>query len=166
MRFLKNRDAVSGLFLTAFSVWAFFSSNSFGKSSISTYGNPAVVPRIVTAVIFVLAVLIMMDGVKEVKVQPADEKASGWKKVGSKEHLPEIMTFLLLTIYVVTIKEIGFVITTAVYLFLQMFILSCFNTKQIWLFLLIACFISPALFYGFRTFFDVLLPAGVLGWNP
>lgn len=166
MRFLKNRDGASGLFLAVFSAWAFYSADSFSRSSISTYGNPAVVPRIVTAIIFVLAVLILLDGVKEMKTRPADLEISAQKKRDAKEQLPEIMTFLLLTIYVMTIKKIGFVITTAAYLFLQMFILSCFDTKRIWLFLLIACIISPALFYGFRTFFDVLLPAGALGWNP
>ena len=54
MRFFKNKDAASGIFLVVFSIWAFCSTSAFGKSSISTYGNPAVVPRIVTVVIFVL----------------------------------------------------------------------------------------------------------------
>lgn len=166
MRFFKNKDAASGIFLVVFSIWAFCSTSAFGKSSISTYGNPAVVPRIVTIVIFVLASLILMDGVKEVKRQEIGGETLEQGSLFSKERLPELMTFLLLVIYVVTIRAIGFVITTAVYLCLQMFILSCFDTKKIWLFLLIACIISPALFYGFRTFFDVLLPAGVLGWNP
>lgn len=166
MRFFRNKDAVSGLFLTVFSVWALYSTSAFASSSISAYGNPAVVPRITILIILVLSVLILSDGVRAMRGQATAGEAGCKKQTFLKEQLPEILTFLLLAVYVILIKPVGFVITTAVYLGLQMYILSCFDRKKIWLFALIACVISPALYYGFRTCFDVLLPAGILNWNP
>lgn len=166
MKFLRNKDVVSGTFLAALSVWAFLSSGAFAWSSISAYGNPAVVPRIVAGIIFILAVFICWDGVKNASAKDGDivreERGGLW----GKEQLPELFTFLLLCVYVLALKQIGFVIATAVYLCLQMFVLSCFDIRKLWLFLITAVIISPALFYVFRTFFDVLLPAGILGWNP
>lgn len=159
-RLLGNKDSISGLFILLFAIWAFRSTGEFAQSSISSYGNPAIAPRVTLVIVIGLAALIMLDGLRQTDVGAA-ESTVGKKK--GLESLPEPLTFALILVYVIVLKPVGYVIATSVYLCLQMFILSCFDRKKIWQFLIISCLISPLLFYGFRAFFNVLLPAGILG---
>lgn len=164
MRFLRNKDAVSGAFLIIFSAWAFYATEAFASSSISSYGNPSTVPRIVIIAIFLLAIWILLDGIKQIReANGQEEKKDNRPWV---ERLPEILTLLLLAAYVIALRSVGYVISTTLYLFLQMFVLSCFEKRKIWLFLLIACIVSPLFYFLFRVCFNVFLPAGILNWNP
>lgn len=161
MKYLKNKDFVSGLTLVLLSIIGFFSTNKFNVSSISSFGNPATVPRLVLLLLFIMSALTMIGAIR--RENGSDEKGEARSL---EQKLPEYLTFVLLVVYVFTVKPIGYVISTAIYLFLQMYVLSCFEKKRIWVFALIAIIVSPLLFYIFRAFFDVLLPAGILGWRP
>ncbi len=165
MKKLTNKDIVSGVFLIVLSVAAWFATNQFDKSSISSYRNPATVPRAVITILFVFAIMILADGIKESRLSYQSETEVE-KTFSFRSRLPEILTYILIALYVTLLKPIGFVITTSVYLFLQMFVLSCFDVKNCLKFAIIALFVAPALFYIFRVFFNVFLPTGLLNWNP
>ena len=160
-KYLKNRDFVSGFVLVLLSVIGFYSTNKFNLSSISSYGNPATVPRIILILLFIMSALTMVGAIRK-------ENGDGENREerSLEQKLPEYLTFVLLVVYVFTVKPIGYVISTAIYLLLQMYVLSCFEKRRLWLFALIAIMVSPLLYYIFRAFFDVLLPAGILGWRP
>ena len=160
-KYLKNRDFVSGFVLVLLSVIGFYSTNKFNVSSISSYGNPATVPRIILILLFIMSALTMIGAIRK-------ENGDGENREerSLEQKLPEYLTFVLLVVYVFTVKPIGYVISTAIYLLLQMYVLSCFEKRRLWLFALIAIMVSPLLYYIFRAFFDVLLPAGILGWRP
>ena len=163
MKKIKNKDTISGLFLVILSVAAWFGTNNFNRSSISSYGNPATVPRAAIAILFVFAVLILADGLKGKETEAEAEKDSTHS---IKYRLPEISTYILIVLYVAFLKPVGFVISTAVYLFFQMLALSCFDVKNCWKYAIIALLVSPVIFYIFRVFFNVFLPTGLLNWNP
>ena len=163
MKRLKNKDFISGLLLVILTLFAWFSTKNFDKSSISAYGNPATVPRVIIIILFAFAVMIMIDGLKK---KNEDNKTKSKDPVPLIQKLPELLTFILLTLYVALLRKVGFVITTAVYLFFQIFVLSNFNIKKSWQYALIAVIVSPILYYLFRVYFNVFLPAGVLNWNP
>ncbi len=162
-RLIRNKDCVSGLLIFLLAAWAFHSTGAFAQSSLSSYGSPAVVPRVVLTIIMGLAVLITLEGLRRAGAQGEHDTE---RKGNRLEKLPEPLTLALMIVYVIALKPVGYVIATTVYLCLQMYVLSCFDRRKIWQFLLIACVISPLLFYAFRSFFSVLLPAGILGWNP
>lgn len=160
-KYLKNRDFVSGFVLVLLSVIGFYSTNKFNVSSISSYGNPATVPRIILILLFIMSALTMVGAIRK-----ENGEGENREERSLEQKLPEYLTFVLLVVYVFTVKPIGYVISTAIYLLLQMYVLSCFEKRRLWLFALIAIMVSPLLYYIFRAFFDVLLPAGILGWRP
>lgn len=160
MRLIKNKDIVSGLFLLIVSVALFSNTNMFNNSSISSYGNPATVPRIVIVLLFILSLLILLGGIRRTVKDPGTESQT---TIIWNDKLLSVLTFILLSGYIISVKPVGYIISTALYLFLQMFILSCFDTCKLWTFGIISCIASPTLFYVFRVFFDVFLPTGILG---
>ena len=125
-RLVRNKDSLSGLLILLFAAWAFHSTGAFAQSSLSAYGSPAVVPRVVLAMIMGLAVLIMLDGLRQTEI-PAENDTE--KKEKRLEKLPEPLTLVLMIAYVLALKPVGYVIATIVYLCLQMFVLSCFDRK-------------------------------------
>lgn len=162
MKLLKNKDLISGALLLALSVWAFVDTEKYNVSSISSYGNPATVPRFVIAIIFIMAVVILTDGIKQLKHAETEQE----EVKPFKEYLPVVITFILLAAYVTCLRLVGFVISTFVYMILQMFTLSCFDKKRLCIYLIIACVTAPLLYWVFRSLFNVMLPAGILHWNP
>ena len=164
MRIVKNRDVVSGSLLFVLALWALYDTRKYDVSSISSYGNPAVVPRFVITIVLILAILILADGVKLLK-QAGAEKVVEPKRSG-KELLPIVFTVIILSAYILCLKQVGFVVSTIIYMSLQMYILSCFDRRKLWMYFLIAFVTTPLLYWMFRTFFNVLLPAGVIPWYP
>lgn len=154
MKFLKNKDVISGITLILLAAWLFAQSFQFKVSNVSLYGA-ATVPRVTALFLAILAAGVLRDGLLAGNVNSIE-------KISLKERLPEYLTYILLFAYVILIKPLGFVITSALYLSAQMYILSNFNRKWLPVYIAIGCISSPLLYYMFRQFFDVFLPNGIL----
>lgn len=76
-----------------------------------------------------------------------------------KGGLLTIGTFL---IYILVYNFVGFVISSAVFLFVQMLILSDKTNRKIWLFALIAVVLPIFVYFLFTRAFSLLLPSGLL----
>lgn len=119
------------------------------------------VPAIIAAALAVLAALIIAEG-RGRRGEPAGE--SGEKTPAHpRERLPVRLTFALLAIYVFAIEPAGFLLATFVYLTAQMYILSRFDARRLWLFIIIAGAGTTLIYWVFRTYFHVLLPQGIPG---
>lgn len=153
MKQLKNRDVVSGGALTLFAVWLYAQTYGFKVSNVSRFGS-ATIPRVVAAFLALLALGVIWDGIHSGQAERANRT---WE-----ERLPESMTYVVLFLYVIFIRRIGFLITSALYLGIQMFILSNFNKKRLLLYFAVGCIGSAVLYYSFRYIFGVVLPGGIL----
>ena len=161
MKYLRNKEILSGAFLVILSVILLFSTESFNTSSISAYGNPATVPRIILVLLAVISVMILISGILKVRKEgDTDESA----KPDMNERLPFILTFILIAVYILSVSILGYIVSTTIYLFLQIFILSCFSKKRLVLNVIIAIGTSVILFCIFRYGFDVFLPRGIFGF--
>ena len=161
MKYLRNKEILSGAFLVILSVILLFSTESFNTSSISAYGNPATVPRIILALLAVISVMILISGILKVQKEgDTDESA----KPDMNERLPFILTFILIAVYILSVSILGYIVSTTIYLFLQIFILSCFSKKRLVLNVIIAIGTSVIVFCIFRYGFDVFLPRGIFGF--
>ena len=74
-----------------------------------------------------------------------------------------VATIVVFTAYVLLMKPVGFIITSAVYLFLQMLILCPKEKRNSILFAVISVVCAVAIYYIFRNGLNVMLPAGILG---
>ena len=161
MKYLRNKEILSGAFLVILSVILLFSTESFNTSSISAYGNPATVPRIILVLLAAISVMILISGILKVRKEgDTDESA----KPDMNERLPFILTFILIAVYILSVSILGYIVSTTIYLFLQIFILSCFSKKRLVLNVIIAIGTSVILFCIFRYGFDVFLPRGIFGF--
>lgn len=81
-----------------------------------------------------------------------------------KENQEIILTFISLAVYVALLEPIGFLIMTAVYLFVQTLILTQKEKRRYLLTFIISIVIAVALDYIFVRLLNVLLPLGIFGF--
>ncbi|GGB38990.1 hypothetical protein GCM10011409_15650 [Lentibacillus populi] len=87
-----------------------------------------------------------------------EDKASRWLRYKNV-----LITTVLIVLYILLMPIIGFLITTAVYLFIQFCLLGQRKYWNIPLFLILSILTSVIVYYVFRLGFEVMLPAGILG---
>lgn len=123
-------------------------------------------PRIVVGVMAVLGLLILVRGIKaaRVSVSAEEDHADSSKGITTGTRCV-IETLIAIFVYVFLMEPVGFLITTVLYLFVQMLILapSPITKKNYLLFAMISLISSIGIYLLFTRVFYLLLPAGILG---
>lgn len=176
----KYEDVFSGFFLLIVSVIMFVATFSF-QALTTTFVGPAFMPQIISVAIAIFSLVIIGSGIKKAKnakfeteegglVEAAEEKGTG-EEVHAGDLLKEkesgykavLITLAAMAIYIFLIPIIGFLITTIVYLFVQMLILCHKTKRRMVLFAVISVVSSVLIYYLFRNVFYVMLPTGIIG---
>lgn len=157
MKYLKEKywDLYAGIILFLFSGALYYGGMTVRMIEISRYGS-GFFPKILAILLAATSVFIILAGRR--KALGSEESAKDdthWKGV--------LSTFVLMLAYMALIPKLGFMLTTAAYLFLQMNILSGKEHRKLGLFALVALVASPAIYFTFVKAFKLMLPAGILG---
>lgn len=150
----RRRDILCALLFLAFGIFMF--SNSLGiRPMIDKEVGSGYVPKALSLVMIVLSGLMLVLTVLNKKVG-ATEKTDEDVKSG-------VLTILALAAYVALFQVLGFLVTTAFYLFFQITILSTRQNRNLLLFAVISV-LAPVIIYGiFTTLFQMPFPSGILG---
>lgn len=162
---LKNKNIQSGIFLLLVSVVMFVATLSFKQLTTSQVG-PAFMPQIISALIGLMSIAIIIEGYRKVKSgTKGDPDEEGEEVQGNAKEIsyrPVIQSFVLMAIYVAVMPVVGFLITTMLYMFLQMMILSSKPERRWLLFAIVSVVASSVIYYVFRNVFYIMLPSGLL----
>ena len=168
---IKYQDVISGFFLLIVSVAMFAVTFSFEALTVSKVG-PDFMPKIIASMIMIFSIIIIANGLKKAKVhnentgayqESQGDDTKSVSKDEKKNLLPVMMTLGLMIGYFVLIPILGFLLMTALYLFLQMLLLSHKSNRKIWLFAILSIATSALIYYVFRSVFYVMLPTGIIG---
>ena len=120
-------------------------------------------PRVIAILIIALSIGFLATTLSSaLKTMKSGNKAENTSEKQNVKRI--IITMALLVAYVALMNTIGFVITTIIYLFLQMVILGNHPTKKdIILYAVIAVVVPIVVNYVFVEGFQLLLPEGILG---
>ncbi|WP_180994104.1 tripartite tricarboxylate transporter TctB family protein [Bacillus sp. Marseille-P3661] len=158
----RYKDIISGTFLFLVAVVLYVATYSIQSFTDAGYGV-TFVPRVVAIIIAFLSLLVLIQAIKNAKANSNDvvEKDSEY----APNYKSTFLTFVLIIIYMIMLQPVGFILSTTLYLVLQMFILSNFNRdrKKIILFITISTISSVSLYFIFVNLLSVILPAGILG---
>lgn len=162
----KYWDLASGSFLLLFSVILFIGAQRVKTLAVSSIGS-GFFPSVVAVLLAITSMVIIIGGLAQArkpdaasgKVKAADGKAAEdkprvWGVIG---------TFALMAFYAILLPKLGFLITTTVYLFVQINILSPKESRKLFMFGIISVVTSVVIYYTFVKVFNLMLPAGILG---
>ncbi len=154
----KYWDLASGIFLLVFSVVLFIGAKNVKTLSVSSVGS-GTFPSIIAVILAIVSVAIIVGGVK--KARGPDEKSKAAE--GKPRMWAVLATFAIMAIYATLMPTLGFMITTAAYLFAQMYIMAAKEHQKPVLFGIISVVASVSIYYMFVKVFSLMLPAGILG---
>ena len=154
----KYGNLVLGLLFMIVGVVYYFMAAALPPSKIMDTG-PSFVPKIIAAVTFVVAALLTLTSVGKLRKlkdsAPANEAKSEYWRV--------LLTMAAFGVYVHCFERIGFLVSTCVYLFIQMSIMAPREKIRLPLFAVISVVTGSVIYYVFRYRLNVILPAGILG---
>lgn len=149
------------LFLLMFSVTAFW--QSYAISGFTGLSTPGVFPMLASATMIVAAVCILLQNLRHSGDLPKNVALSGSGFIQTILPRRLVVMLLLITSYLVAMPAIGFLLSSAVFLFLSF---SYLWRRSFVISLLITIVSVGSVYLVFRKLFQVVLPKGALlqGW--
>lgn len=152
----KKRDLLCSVIFLAFGIFMFVQSAAIKPLMGSKDLGSGFVPKIIAGCIIVIAaaklIMTLTSKKEEKKIENDEDKMGG------------LLTIALLLIYSVLFNTLGFILSTMLYLFAQMLILSDERNRKIPLFAVIAV-VAPVAIYGLFVYvIKMPLPIGLFGF--
>ena len=160
----KYGDIIVGVFFMLLSAAMLVMAKMLPKSTVMDIG-PDFMPMCIGVMTFVLAAALVFLNIKNMKIYVASAEAEGPEKADYKRVLT---SFIIILVYVFVLKSVGFIISTLVYLPVQMFILAPEERrgkKNVIQLLLTDVLFTFVVFFLFRYGFKIVLPAGIFTIN-
>ena len=160
----KYGDIIVGVLFMLLSAAMMVMAKMLPKSTVMDIG-PDFMPMCIGVMTFVLAAALVLLNIKNMKIYVAQAEAEGPEKADYKRVLT---SFIIILVYVFVLKSVGFIISTLVYLPVQMFILAPEERrgkKNVIQLLLTDVLFTFVVFFLFRYGFKIVLPAGIFTIN-
>lgn len=153
----KYGDFILGLFFVVLSAALFLGAVRIPSTGMEGVGSDFM-PKILAVTMGGLSLIQLCIGFKNIKKDyKLDEK-------NQPEYKRVIATIVSFGVYVFALKPIGFIITSVIYLFIQIMILAPEEKRNIPLFGIISIFFTIVVYGIFRFGLNVTLPDGIIGW--
>ena len=160
----KYGDIIVGVFFMLLSAAMLVMAKMLPKSTVMDIG-PDFMPMCIGVMTFVLTAALVFLNIKNMKIYVAQAEAEGPEKADYKRVLT---SFIIILVYVFVLKSVGFIISTLVYLPVQMFILAPEERrgkKDVIQLLITDVLFTFVVFFLFRYGFKIVLPAGIFTIN-
>jgi len=175
----KKVDIFSGVLILIISITLFISTLGFQQMTESRVGS-AFFPQIASAGMAVMSILLIISPLIQKKIKEntdenneveehesiMDQREPSEVEIeedGKKYYGLVVLTILLLVACVALLQPLGFIISTTIFLFLQMCIMSKKHNRKYITFIIVSIATSGLIYWIFRGFFNLMLPAGLLG---
>ena len=153
----KMRDTICSIIFLIFGAGMFYMSNGVRKM-IETDVGSGFVPKFIAVCIMIVA------GAKLILTQ-LDKSASANKKENSDwDWIGGLGTVALMAFYVFTFEKLGFLISSVIYTFCQITLMSNKDNRKLPLFAVIAIALPLGVYLMFNYVIKMPLPGGILGF--
>ncbi|WP_077597088.1 tripartite tricarboxylate transporter TctB family protein [Oceanobacillus kimchii] len=161
----KLVDLYSALLLIVLSIVLYTSTLSFKQISASKIGSDFL-PQVVAIALFILSGILFVSALtkwrKEKKLK--EEVTGKQKEVKEKlDYTLVLISLVLIAVYLVLIPVLGFLLSTAGYLFIQIYLISTPEKRSPIKFAIVSIIVSVSVYWVFKNVFFLMLPAGILG---
>lgn len=160
----KYGDVIVSIFFMVFSAAMMVMAKMLPKSAVMDIG-PDFMPMCVGGLTFVLAAVLLFLSVKNFKMKAAEAEQSERENLDYKRVL---LSFLLILVYVYVLAPVGFIVSTMLYLPVQMLILAPADKREkrnVVQLIIISVVFTFVVFFLFRYGFKIVLPAGIFTIN-
>lgn len=160
----KYGDICVSIFFLVVGIALIIGARMLPVSAVVEIG-PDFMPMVIGAIIIILSVILLVQSIKGLKENIAKAEADG---PDNSDYKRVLSSLVLSVVYVFVLQPVGFILSTLVYLFGQIFILAPDENrtkKDIILYLVIDVIFVMVVFFLFRYGFKIVLPAGIFTIN-
>ena len=161
----RRIDGISGVLLLIVSIAMLVATFSFQTMTEARIGSDFM-PRVVAGLLAAMSLILIVSAYRK-RGGSAEECITATTEEelddDSKSYRTVIYSVLLMVGYLALMPFIGFLVTTAVFLFLKMWLFSDKSKKKFVIFIAISIIASAVTYFVFRSIFYVMLPVGILG---
>ncbi len=164
MFFKKYGDIIVGIFFMVLSVVLIVAAKQLPPSAVMEIG-PDFMPLVIGVFTFVLAAILTVMSIKNFKKNAESIDPDSLPKC---DYVRVLASIILVLIYVFILQPVGFIISTLLFLLLQMFVLSPDDerdAKHLVRLVIIDVIFTMIVFFLFRYGFKIILPAGIFTIN-
>jgi uncharacterized membrane protein YidH (DUF202 family) len=162
MSFKKFKDLILGLVMLAFSGFYYFYATQIKTRPKLTpsYSNAQIIPKLLGLLLAALSLILIVQGIRHLRDKSQSEK----KEKAEKNDVAAVaLTFGLIIAYTILLANgLGFILSTIIYLFSQMLVLSPKEKRKPLLFAVIAVVFTFLVFIAFRIGLQQILPRGLI----
>lgn len=158
-RIWRDRDVLSAIALILISVWVFFASGSLEARTQLDIG-PDFMPRLLAVLMFLLS-LVQLTGALRRRLPPRGSRIP--RSGDFVERNADYLSLAAILGYVLLFQPLGFIVATALFLFVQITIMAPRAERRYLRFALLAITVALLSFWFFERGFYVFLPEGILG---
>jgi len=162
MSFKKCRDLILGIVMLLFSGFYLFYAQQIKTRPKLTpaYASAKIMPTLLGVLLAILSICCIIQGYRKMKSQNSTEEAT--KKVDKGDIMAVIYTFAVIIGYILIMPTLGFILSTLIYLFIQMIILAPSEKRNYALFAIVTVVFTAFVFVAFRIALQQLLPRGII----
>ena len=162
MSFKKCKDLILGIVMLLFSGFYLYNAQEIKTRPKLTpsYASARIMPILLGILLAILSVICIIQGIRQMKA-PAKTEETG-KKLERGDLMAVVFTFAVIIGYIIIMPYLGFILSTIIYLFLQMLILSPKEKRNIPVFALVTVVFTAIVFVAFRIGLQQLLPRGII----
>lgn len=162
MSFKKSKDLILGVIMLAFSGFYYFYATQIKTRPKLTpvYSNAQIIPKLLGILLAILSVFLIIQGIRRLKGKNSAEQ----KETAEKTDVAAVtLTFGVIIAYTLLLGSgLGFILSTIIYLFAQMLVLSPKEKRNYLLFAIIAVVFTLLVFVAFRIGLQQMLPRGLI----
>lgn len=161
------KDVISALALIVISIAMFFASNSLEAKTRMDIG-PDFMPKLVAVLTLALSVVLLVQGLRRnMALRAATGGAAPSTPPARRGDLIERhadwLSLALIMAYTLAFEPLGYLVATALYLFVQFIVMARAEERRYLPFAVVAVIVSGLSYYVFLRLFYVFLPVGLLG---
>ena len=165
IRFLQvYQSIVIGGIIIAFSTALLINSSTIriDKFSSSPVDNAAFLPRLIFGVLIVIGIVMIVQGIQDIKKNKKKLLEGEALEKASRETLRSLGALCILLIYILCFKPVGFIISSILFLVGMMFYMTKKEDRKPILFIIISVVMTLVVYFCFKQFLYIYLPAGIL----
>ena len=168
--FHRYKEIILGVLMIALaSFYLYHATLIKTRSTVSV--SAKLIPEILGVMVAVLGVLQLIAGVKyliDVKRQDRENGTPSTfiSSLEIRDAVPVILTFIVILGYVLSFEWLGFVVSSTLCMFIQMWILTPKGKFRPFMFLAISLIVACVVYVAFRKGLSLSLPAGLLEGLP
>ncbi len=162
MSFKKCRDLILGVVMLLFSSFYLFNAQQIKTRPKLTpgYASAKIMPTLLGVILLVLSIICIIQGISKLKSSVQESDSS--RKLDRGDILAVVYTFAVIIGYILIMPTLGFILSTIIYLFLQMIILAPPEKRNYGLFAIVTVVFTAFVFVAFRIGLQQLLPRGII----